>query len=327
MVWTAAGEGGTFRVAVPAGEADAFLAGRRAALAAERERLLEIGAAAVTLASGEILTELLLRVPAYVDWVYGWIDGYVAAFKVIARGTRGWLGAGAGAGGPRPAYRDAMVEVARAELEAIVVRPVDPVARMGAALDRLDAALADEWRRVLARDRGRWLGLLAAHAQGARRAEPSAAAVAGCAPAGPTAAAPPLDGAALTLAPALAQEELLVWRVTRPFAIRVAAVATRAAVGAASLSGGGVLGFGAAPTAGAAALSLAATSAAVWSLDYGLNQVDAALHRDRLAAEVSGALARTVADAQAALRGRLAQRVDRALADLAACPSAAAAPR
>ena len=67
-------------------------------------------------------------------------------------------------------------------------------------------------------------------------------------------------------------------------------MAIRLAIGTASLTGGSVVGLGSTTTAGTA-LSFLATSGVVWSIDYGLNELDALLHRDLLTAQVSVALA------------------------------------
>ena len=67
-----------------------------------------------------------------------------------------------------------MREVGRVELERRVIRPVDPGAAIEAALAHVDAVLAAEWGRVVARDQERWRALVAAHGPSARQVAPTA---------------------------------------------------------------------------------------------------------------------------------------------------------
>ena len=73
----------TFAVEIDEAELAEFLR-RRASPAAQGDRLAGIARTALAAESGPMLNALL-RVPAYVDWVYGWVDGYIAAFRVIGR--------------------------------------------------------------------------------------------------------------------------------------------------------------------------------------------------------------------------------------------------
>jgi hypothetical protein len=116
-----------------------------------------------------------------------------------------------------------------------------------------------------------------------------------------------------------AQEQLYLWRVTRPFATRLGALATRLAIEGASLTGTSIMGFGNPTTAGGAALSFAATSGVVWSVDYGLNWLDDALHRDTLTGQVSVALATAWHQQVDALAVAAGNGVQGRFAELASC--------
>jgi hypothetical protein len=323
LVWTAP-DRSTYAVEVPVADMAAFLRALEAALAREREGLTETVAGLLRAGGGLALTRLLERVPAYIDWVYGWVDSYVAAFKVIGRGARAcaWSQAEPSDADTAPlaALSDAMREVARAELDRLVVEPADPDAAMRPALERVGAAMAEEWRRVVERDQARWRTLLAAHGRSARRVEPTSVGdVAGCAAASSPTGVLALDAAALSATAAAAQEGLYAWRVTRPFATRLGALATRLAIGGLSWTGTSVAGVGGAATAVGAATSFAAASGVVWSIDYGLNRLDGALHRDALAGQVSVALATAMRERQEALVARATDGIGSAFADLAAC--------
>jgi hypothetical protein len=80
-----------------------------------------------------------------------------------------------------------------------------------------------------------------------------------------------------------------------------------------------ILGFGNPTTAGGVALSFAATSSAVWSIDYGLNRLDRALHSDLLSAQVSEGLAAAMVTQERALSEHVSARIAAAVADLSAC--------
>lgn len=308
-----------FTVQVAEEDFATFLRRRAPMLAAEGERVAGIADMGLAAESGPVLNALLMRVPDYIDWVYGWIDGYVAAFRVIGR-TAQSLSTGPSDSGPLASFSDAMRHVANAELERLVVEPVQPDDRIGAVLARLDAILADEWRRILDRDQSRWLDLLRAHAGSARRASkgtyPGAS---GCAAPPPIASGAELDTSALAEAAVGEQTELYVWRVTRPFATRLGALATRLAIGGASLTGGGIMGLGGFGAGGAAIASFAATSGAVWSVDYGLNLLDDVLHRDLLSAQVTERLVAAMEVQEQRLSVHARTRIDAAVAELSRC--------
>src|SRR4051794_24567693 len=164
LLWTAP-TGGTFSVDVPPNDLEAFLDTREGALEAEQARLAAIGSGTLASEIGGTATELMIRVPAYVDWVYDWIDGYIAAFRVLGRGGHAWFTSET----PRtaalvPSITEAMHEVSAEQLAKLVVDPVDPATRLQRASFRVDRILTDEWRRVLARDQTRWLDFLRVHA-------------------------------------------------------------------------------------------------------------------------------------------------------------------
>jgi hypothetical protein len=321
LAWTAP-DRSVFAVDVPITSFADFLATREAELRQESARTAELAGAALRFHADGVLSRLMLRLPDYVDWVYGWVDSYIAAFKVIGRGTKIWARADAGAPDAKPmtALSAAMREVGRAELEQRVVRPVDPGAGIEAALAHVDAVLAAEWGRVIARDQGRWRTLVAAHGQSARQAAPTARNnVTGCDAVPTSAEKPALDIAGLSASAMAAQEQLYLWRVTRPFATRLGALATRLAIGGASLTGTSIVGLGSPTTAGGAALSFAATSGVVWSLDYGLNLLDDALHRDALTGQVSVALATAWQQRVDALATAVREAVRARFAELSDC--------
>jgi hypothetical protein len=315
MRWTAPDQT-TFAVAVPHLGLNKFLRKRENDLAAEGDRLVAIAELTLAAEAAPTLNALLLRVPNYVDWVYGWIDGYIAAFKVIG-GVAHSLTAGTRA----DHFSTAMRAVGGENLQRIVIEPARPAARMAAALARLDGILADEWRRLLERDQARWRAFLHIHASSARRVPAGAGADVGqCAAAEPSASGAVLDEGAVAAAAVNSQSGLYVWRITRPFATRLGALVTRLAVGASSsLAGTTVLGLGNPTTTGGVALSFAAASSAVWSIDYGLNQLDRALHSDLLSAQVFEGLAATMAAQERALSEHVSTRIVAAVADLAAC--------
>jgi hypothetical protein len=312
--WTAP-DRTTYAVAVPQPGLDLFLRERDHNLTAEGGRLVAIADLALAAEAAPVLNALLLRVPDYVDWVYGWIDGYIAAFKVIGRAVHSLA-----TGERADLFSTAMRAVGGAELQRLVIEPARPAARMAAALARLDGILADEWRRLLARDQARWRAFLGKHAGSARRVSAGAGADVGqCVAAEPSASGEVLDEGAVAAAGVNGQSELYVWRITRPFATRLGALATRLAVGASSLAGTTILGFGNPTTAGGVALSFAATSSAVWSIDYGLNRLDRALHSDLLSAQVSEGLAAAMATQERTLSEHVSARIAAAVVDLAAC--------
>ena len=319
LLWNAPA-GGTFAIEVPTSDLVGFLDAREAALDGELARLAAIGSGTLDSEIGGAITELMVRVPAYVDWVYNWIDGYIAAFRVLGRGGHAWFAAEkVGTAALVPSITEAMHEVSAEQLDRLVVRPVDPAARLQKAFSRVDSILADEWRSVVARDQARWLDFLRAHVETARSAPLAAEGTSvGCMAEPPAGEPLPLDVAGLTAAPAAGEDPLYYWRITRPFATRLGALAIRLAIGTASLTGGSVVGLGSTTSAGTA-LSFLATSGVVWSIDYGLNELDGLLHRDLLTAQVSVALADAMRREEVKLTSEQRARIERAFALLAAC--------
>ena len=125
---------------MPTSDLAGFLDAREAALDGERARLAAIGSGTLDSEIGGTITELMVRVPAYVDWVYDWIDGYIAAFRVLGRGGHAWFAAEkAGTAALVPSVAEAMHEVSAEQLDKLVVGPVDPAARLQKAFSRVDA--------------------------------------------------------------------------------------------------------------------------------------------------------------------------------------------
>lgn len=287
-------DGTAYTVGVPLPDLTEFLANRSVALA-EEERQLSAGAGDQMRAEGGVvLNRILARVPAYADWVYGWVDSYVAAFRVIGRGVHAWSQSSPGS--PQAelmaALSQAMSEIGSAEFERRVLLPAQPAANLETADRRAQSTLASEWQRVLARDRMRWLTLLSAHASAARRAEwPTTRSATACTAKLVAGDVRAFDSGDVAAKAAAAQQDLFALRVTRPFATRLGAIAARLVVGGLSATGVSVAGIGGATTAGGVALSFVATSGVVWSIDYGLNWLDAELHRDMLIGAIGSAVA------------------------------------
>jgi len=218
-----------------------------------------------------------------------------------------------------PSITEAMHEVSAEQLAKLVVDPVDPATRLQRASFRVDRILTDEWRRVLARDQTRWLDFLRVHAGTAKSVAAGGEGTSvGCMAEAPAREPLRFDVARLTAAPATGQDSLYFWRITRPFATRLGALATRVAIGTASLTGGSVVGLGSTTSVGTA-LSFLATSGVVWSIDYGLNELDALLHRDLLTAQVSVALADAVRHQEEQWTSQQRARIQDAFAVLAGC--------
>lgn len=314
-------DGTAYTVGVPTSALSTFLAQRSIELAAEEKRLAAGTADQIRAENGVVLNRMLARVPAYADWVYGWVESYVAAFRVIGRGVQAWSRSSPGS--PQAelmaALSQAMSEVGSAEFERRVIAPAKPASSFETAGRRAGTALASEWQRVLARDRVRWLDLLGAHASTARRAEWPTGSVAACSPELVTGEAHAFDPDAMASKAAAAQQELFALRVTRPFATRLGAIAARLVVGGLSATGVSVAGIGGATTAGGVALSFAATSGVVWSIDYGLNWLDAKLHRDLLIGTMGAVVATAMAAQQDEMIEALRRDLRESFAGLAQC--------
>lgn len=267
--------------------------------------------------SGSLLGALVPRVDLYADWVYSWVESYVAAFQIVVAGTRSWIGDAAQ--GPRAAYRTAMQDLARQRFDSMVVTPTEPGAKLADAVTRMQSVVTDMWADIVAADRERWNAFVArqvtAGAAVERMANPVQAEL--CAAPPPVVAGLATDPGPAVTAKMAIPTDLYFWRVARPFATRATALTMRVAFGGLWLTGGGI---GAGAATGSSALSFGLATAAVWSIDYALNVADAILHRATFERELIGAMALAVAAETASLQGRVDARLQDAFTRLEHCP-------
>ena len=192
------------------------------------------------------------RVPDYGAWVYGWLSSLWTSAEVAADAVTGM--ATALLDGAEPPFDRAeryVTERVRGHFENMVLRP-----------EETNQRLRESWGRAvtLTQDLG-------------RKADISL----------PPAPPFPLEGAAHDAADA--QSSTILVRTVRPMGARVLSLAVR--FGAA-----GSLGAMAAPSIAASSaiadyvLSSAIASVAVWGVDWSVNAIDAALHREDFEADL-----------------------------------------
>ena len=245
-------------------DAKDLLARQRAILAAERERLHRLADEAVSTATRIEFGAMRLRAPGYASWAYGWVQSYVTSYQIIGRGFAGayrHLVSG-GAGSTLDAMTAEATGVVREHFRDLVVQP-----------DRTQKALDAEWSRVatlldqefaqIDRQQIAFLVGLKGPPLPVETLRPSRV--------------PDIGG---TLAADAPDIDTILMRSARPMAARAGILAIRltevgsvaALVGSLGISFGPLTGL----AVGVVGLSLA------WGIDYIINSVDAALHRDEL---------------------------------------------
>lgn len=308
ILWHA-DDGTAFRMSVPRDAAERFAAERRmvaeqavAALDARLRASAEDEAAAVA-------RRMMAGLPDFADWLYGWVDSYVASYMIAVRAAQS-VGEAVRGGEPvRPvaSLEAAMHAVVGEQFRRRVVDPAAPGPAMTAAAERLDSILDRELRRLGAIERAAWDAFVRREGTVLGRADAPPAACDGA-----TVAA---SSESRLSALQLDQDNLVALRFLRPYAARGALVGLRAGFGdALGLPGGSGLSVAALAAPGAL-LTLAATTAVVWSLDWLINRADAALNR----AELEAVLATAIESAWRAEAAAQAARLQQRLAGHAAC--------
>lgn len=240
------------------------LARQRAVLAAERERMHRLADEAVSTATRIEFGAMRLRAPGYASWAYGWVQSYVTSYQIIGRGFAGayrHLTTG-GSGSTLDAITAEATGVVREHFRDLVVQPERTQRSLDAEWSRVAALLDDEFARI-DRQQTEFLVALMGRPLPAEASRPSRVPdIAGSL----AADAPDIDTILVRSArPMAARAGILILRLTE-----VGSVA--ALVGSLGISFGPLTGL----AVGVIGLGL------VWGIDYIINGIDAALHRDEL---------------------------------------------
>ena len=322
--WQAA-DGALWHVGLTRASVDAFLAQRETRLLAEQDALVAEVTRAIDAELAVLFGGLLSRLPAYADWVYGWIDSYIAAYRVLGGFAREQLETrGADPAGTLNAKMQA---VAKERFEALVLAPVLQEEALDAASRRLHGLLDHTWRQSLARDEAAWEAFLTGEPSRSARPAPAASS-----PAPPHAC----DAASLAAVDESGrrffpgpdrittpeQSDLLALRFGRPFAARGAILAVRLGMG----FGGAAFPAGPLALIGqvnpGVVTAVIATTAVLWCGDYLINYIDGALNRATFEAELVDRLSRTQASERAYLARQLAVMITTAYASTLKCSPA-----
>ncbi len=264
MIEPAAAASPPVQVAQATDDTRDLLARQRAVLAAERERMHRLADEAVSTATRIEFGAMRLRAPGYASWAYGWVQSYVTSYQIIGRGFAGayrHLTSG-GSGSTLDAMTAEATGVVREHFRDLVVQPERTQKALDAEWSRVAALLDQEFARI---DRQQTEFLVAlkgsplpAEASRASRVPDIAGNLA--------ADAPDIDTILMRSArPMAARAGMLILRLTE-----VGSVA--ALVGSLGISFGPLTGL----AVGVVGLGL------VWGIDYVINSIDAALHRDEL---------------------------------------------
>ncbi|MGE0725683.1 MAG: hypothetical protein AB7O45_14990 [Alphaproteobacteria bacterium] len=317
VVWSGA-DGVAFRVAIPDAEWRIFTAERVARLAEEEQRLRALVDAMVALEVADAFRRVGERLPAYTDWVYGWLESYVATYMVAERAAELWLGMARDrpAMPLRDAVNEGLNEIVTARFDSLVLRPSAIDQALDGAVARTGTTIAAEWRRVVERDRRAFDELVVRHATAARPA------VAGDAVCTISPDLPGLNGHQAAGSDRLQpdQSDLFALRFARPYAARVVIITSRVLSGGGLLASAGAFGLGLG--GGPVAATITAT-AMIWSLDYMVNRIDAASHRGEFEERLVKAIAEAEHDIAGDLRTRASALIGDAYKRAARCPAVA----
>lgn len=243
-----------------------LLARQRAFLAAERVRLHQLADQAVATATTIQFGAMRLRAPAYASWAYGWVQSYVTSYQIIGRGFAGGfqhLTSGQ-PGSTIDAVTAEATGVVREHFRDLVVQPEKTQKALDTEWTRVAEFLDQEFVRI---ERRQEEALLVLRSQSSPAAEaPRPSGVPAQNRSNLTAETPDIDTVLVRSArPMAARAGILILRLTE-----VGSVA--AIVGSLGISFGPLTGI----AVGVVGLGL------VWGIDYLINSIDAALHRDEL---------------------------------------------
>ncbi len=248
------------------------------------ERLLALGGRMLEDSVAMRFGEARLRVPAFGDWAYGWVQSYRTSYRIIGRALVGLGDAAVHERIPDPeTLAHDLAEPVRAAFHQRVTEPSFGDGGFRQDMAYLARTLAERWP-----------------------------------------ACPGLEarlGAALAIDPAdrlaeAAGAETIFLRSLRPMAARIGAVTLRVSEAGSAVAALGYLGWSAAGVPGVVAGAAGGIGLA-WGVDWMINRVDAGLNRAGFEAQAQQAIG--VAEASVLADGRAALRT--ALRDAAArCP-------
>ena len=320
--------GGEHRVRIPEDALAGLLADHRSRLEADHRALRAAAAEHLRRDVGAVFDEIDARVELYVDWVYGWTSSYVLSYQLLLR-----AGESAYENYGQAADQQGLMMLVERDLNDYVTDRFDALVVLP---ERSNAQLEEAWRRVLAltaetdaqlrRDRLEHLrfavdrmalddGRPAARTLVLDDANPAGALLAG--------AGVPAEATIRRTMDAGGEPVTVFLRSVRPLVSRATGIVVRGAVaaGAGSMATLGLGGAGGAVAAGATALGV------IWGIDYGVNEVDAWLHRDDFTIRMHGVAAHGREQSVAALDAELTRRLDSDLAAVeAALPRTGAGP-
>jgi len=243
-------------------------------------------------------------VPAFGDWAYGWVQSYMTAYRVLGLAARG-LAEGvveADAASLPDRIAQGMATPVREAFRTRVLAPAIPPAALAQDRAHVRDVIGAEWRLAVAG--------VAQQAQ----ALPRVSLIAPGAVAVPrvdlwAAARPLADWQAADADPmALVVEEgaetgTVFLRSMRPMAARLGAVALRVSEAGSIVATSGAFGYALGGSPGVA-LGMVGGVGLSWGLDYVLNRVDSALHREAFEAQALEAIDR--AEQRLPAQGRIA---------------------
>lgn len=251
---------------VAAGDRD-LLARQRAALAAERERLYQLSDEAVSTATTIEFGAMRLRAPVYASWAYGWVQSYVTSYQIIGRGFAG--GFDHLYNGKPGSTLDAMTAeatgVVREHFRALVVQPEKTQKVLDTEWSRVAELLDQEFLRIERRQEEALVSLR-------RQASPAAAEALK-----PSSLPPQARGSLTAETPDI---DTVLMRSARPMAARAGILVLRLTEVGSVAAIVGSLGISFGPLTGLAVGVVGI--GVVWGVDYIINSIDAALHRDQL---------------------------------------------
>lgn len=269
-----------------------LLARQRAALAADRERLHRMTAQAVDTAVTVEFGAMRLRAPAYAAWSYGWVQSYVTSYHIVGRGLAGaidHLMAGR-EGSLWSAVTAEAASVVREQFRDMVVQP-----------ETTQRALDDEWSRIAAMVDHEFAGI--------ERRQESALAALGIRLEGVADRRPRPAHSTDGLSTETPDIDTALLRSARPMAARAGILVLRLTEIGSVAAIVGSLGISLGPFSGVV-VGLVGGIGVVWGLDYVINAIDAALHRDELEAHAIAVVDSLESEARQGLLAGFREEID-----------------
>ncbi len=254
-----------------------FASRRTAAADLRKVRIEQIGLQSAQAEIDLVFDDVRARVPPFGAWAYGWTSNYIFSYELLFAAIKGAWTRLTDGDAVLPGLEDSIDRAITAQFKRRVFEAADYGRKLATARDAASDDLTAEWRRFLAAETSAWMSFAATATCEGTLAPARARMVVDLSERTARSSAEVVEPLELR------EADAFKLRALRPLGARVAILVLRVfEVGSLAMLPA-ALGLAGSP---ALILGSVLTVGIVWGIDYLINSVDAALHRQTFEAAV-----------------------------------------